>query len=205
MKRISFFISTVFLTINMMAQNKYVETYQKYVDGEWEQIAEEFTLKPTDKNNVDFILRSKEKETKKMLDEKAALVFYQDSLYVNLTGVSPSRRGWFVRGYPMDEYTILFTDFQITPPAFYGGVNGVAIPVGTNVFKNPTKLKNRTCFIVAIEEENTDVYRVTHELMEEWLIPYPAILEEYKNLKKNRKEDADIILDCLSRAGIIKK
>ena len=65
MKRISFFISTVFLTINMMAQNKYVETYQKYVDGEWEQIAEEFTLKPTDKNNVDFILRSKEKETKK--------------------------------------------------------------------------------------------------------------------------------------------
>ena len=89
-------------------------------------------------------------------------------------------------------------------PKFYAGVGGTFIPIGVNPFANPYKLENRFCFIINTNNKYTVVNMVTPEMSEEWLEPFPELLDEYRNQPEKRRGKADVLLEFFSKAGILK-
>ena len=64
-------------------------------------------------------------------------------------------------------------------------------------------LESQSCYIIS--SNSNKVERITSEYMEEFLKESPELLEHYRSVDKKRKGAADVVIEYLSKLGLLYK
>ena len=206
-KKIIFFLCSFCVSSFVCSQSRYAENLKMLVENDWKTISCDIFLTPLDKKHpTEFQLKCKDKATRKKIKNFALYLQHNDTLYINpdIACNAQINSGSFTKAYHISDSTLLFTNYLQKVPKFYAGVGSAVIPIGVNPFTNPYKLENRFCFIINTNNKYTEVDIVTPEMAEEWLSPFPELLDEYRNLPEKGRGNADILLEIFYKAGILK-
>jgi len=189
--------------VHTNAQNRYCLTYDDFVSGQWVDVSDSISLKSIHENRLAYLLKSDNKELRKMLSKSAFGLYYSDSLYVNLKELK-CFGDLFVRAWKLKDGRILFARPDIAPSGgLFVGYNGMNIPLSTNAFKSKSKMKNLVCYILAKADGTLTFERVTEETVLELLKDDNSILERYLTYEPKRRDDADVVTEVLHAAGVI--
>lgn len=189
--------------VHTNAQNRYCLTYDDFVSGQWVDVSDSISLKSIHENRLAYLLKSDNKELRKMLSKSAFGLYYSDSLYVNLKELK-CFGDLFVRAWKLKDGRILFARPDIAPSGgLFVGYNGMNIPLSTNAFKSKSKMKNLVCYILAKADGTLTFERVTEETVLELLKDDNSILERYLTYEPKRRDDADVVTEVLLAAGVI--
>ncbi len=203
--RLKLYIVLVFLLIavHINAQNRYCLSYDDFASGQWIDVSDSISLKSIRENRLAYLLKSDNKELRKMLSKSAFGLYYSDSLYVNLKELK-CFGDLFVRAWKMKDGRILFARPDIAPSGgFFIGYNGMNIPLSINAFKSKSKMKNLVCYVLAKTDGTLTLERMTEENVLDLLKENDSILERYRTFEQSRRDDADVVIEVLLAAGVI--
>lgn len=204
-------ILTIF-ALPLSAQDKYCTSYSDYLTGNWQEVAGTVTLRSERDNRLAYTLQSDDKRLRKVLRKNAFCLRHQGDLYLNLRN-SKCFDEVFVNAYELPGGQLLFArpDVTRTPGGIYVGYGDRSVPLSTRGFKSKSKLENLVCYMIqgakerGSEEtrENINFFKVTEEVMRQLLLGQETLWDEYQQLEPKRRDDADVIIDFLTRGGKI--
>ena len=204
-------ILTIF-ALPLSAQDKYCTSYSDYLTGNWQEVAGTVTLRSERDNRLAYTLQSDDKRLRKVLRKNAFCLRHQGDLYLNLRN-SKCFDEVFVNAYELPGGQLLFArpDVTRTPGGIYVGYGDRSVPLSTCGFKSKSKLENLVCYMIqgskerGSEEtrENINIFKVTEEVMRQLLLGHETLWDEYQQLEPKRRDDADVVIDFLTRAGKI--
>lgn len=189
--------------VHTNAQNRYCLTYDDFVSGQWVDVSDSISLKSIHENRLAYLLKSDNKELRKMLNKSTFALYYSDSLYVNLKELKYFG-DLFVRAWRLNDDRLLFARPDIAPSGgLFVGYNGMTIPLSTKAFKSKSKMKNLVCYILAKADGTLTFERVTEETVLDLLKGDNSIMERYLTYEPKRRDDADVVTEVLLAAGVI--
>lgn len=193
------------LTNSVNAQNKYCTSLQDFKANNWITISDNISLKSINENRLAYQLKADNKELRKTLRKSSFVLFFSDSLYLNLNHLKYFG-DCYVRTWRLGDNSLVFARPDIAPTnGVWIGVNGMAVPISANTFKSKSKMKNLVCYIYS--ESNTgdepELTRVTEDIMRELLSNRDVLLSKYESYEQKRRDDADIVVATLLEAGLI--
>ena len=204
----------------LSAQDKYCTSYGDYLTGNWHDVEGTVTLRSERDNRLAYTLQSDDKRLRKMLRKSAFCLRHQGDLYLNLRN-SKCFDEVFVNAYELAGGQLLFArpDVTRTPGGIYVGYGDRSVPLSTRGFKSKSKLENLVCYMIQEmgerrnegtgergtegTSENVNFFKVTEEVMRQLLLGQETLWEEYQQLEPKRRDDADVVIDFLQRAGKI--
>ena len=196
-------LSFLFIAVHISAQNRYCLTYDDFVSGQWVDVSDSISLKSIHENRLAYMLKSDNKELRKMLSKSAFGLYYSDSLYVNLKELKYFG-DLFVRAWRLNDDRLLFARTDIAPSGgLIVGYNGMTIPLSTKAFKSKSKMKNLVCYILAKADGTLTFERVTEETVLDLLKGDNSIMERYLTYEPKRRDDADVVTEVLLAAGVV--
>lgn len=203
--KLKLYIVSLFLlfAVHINAQNRYCLTYDDFVSGHWVDFSDSISLKSIHENRLAYLLKSDNKELRKMLNKSTFALYYSDSLYVNLKELKYFG-DLFVRAWRLNDDRLLFARPDIAPSGgLFVGYNGMTIPLSTKAFKSKSKMKNLVCYILAKADGTLTFERVTEETVLDLLKGDNSIMERYLTYEPKRRDDADVVTEVLLAAGVI--
>lgn len=203
--KLKLYIVSLFLlfAVHINAQNRYCLSFDDFISGQWVDVSDSISLKSIHENRLAYLLKSDNKELRKMLSKSAFGLYYSDSLYVNLKELRYFG-DLFVRAWKMKDGRILFARPDIAPSgSIFIGYNGMNVPLSTKAFKSKSKMKNLVCYILAKTDGTLTLERMTEENVLDLLKDNDSILERYRTFEQSRRDDADVVTEVLLAAGVI--
>jgi len=204
-------IMTIF-ALTLLAQDKYCTSFGDYLTGNWQEVTGTVSLRSEKDNRLAYTLQSDDKRLRKLLRKHAFCLRHQGELYVNLRN-SKCFDEVFVKAYELAGGKLLFArpDVTRTPGGIYVGYGDRAVPFSIRGFKSKSKLENLVCYMIqgakerGSEEtrENINFFKVTEEVMRQLLLGQEELWNEYQQLDAKRRDDADVVIDFLTRGGKI--
>ena len=199
-------ILTIF-ALPLSAQDKYCTSYGDYLMGNWQEVAGTVTLRSERDNRLAYTLQSDDKRLRKLLRKHAFCLRHQGELYVNLRN-SKCFDEVFVKAYELAGGKLLFArpDVTRTPGGVYVGYGDRAVPFSIRGFKSKSKLENLVCYMIqdmGSDSQNINFFKVTEEVMRQLLLGQEELWNEYLQLDAKRRDDADVVIDFLTRGGKI--
>ena len=192
----------------LAAQDRYCTNYGDYLAGNWQTVDGTITLRSEKDNRLAYTLQSDDKRLRKQLRRSIFCLQHHGTLYVNLRN-SRCFDEVFVQAYELSDGSLLFARPDVTRTAggIYVGYGDRSVPFSTRGFKSKSKLENLVCYMIAGEQGSDQInfFKVTEEVMRQLLLGNGDVLNDYLQLDSKRRDDADIVLDYLSRAEKIKK
>lgn len=201
--KLYFILVFLLIAVHMNAQNRYCLSYDDFVSGQWVGISDSISLKSIHENRLAYLLKSDNKELRKMLSKSTFGLYYSDSLYVNLKEMKCFGE-LFVRAWKMKDGRILFARPDIVPSGgFFIGLNGMNVPLSTKAFKSKSKMKNLVCYVIDKTDGTLTLERMTEENVLDLLKDNERILERYRTFEHGRRDDADVVTEVLLDAGVV--
>ena len=199
-------ILTIF-ALPLSAQDKYCTSYGDYLMGNWQEVAGTVTLRSERDNRLAYTLQSDDKRLRKVLRKNAFCLRHQGDLYLNLRN-SKCFDEVFVKAYELAGGKLLFArpDVTRTPGGVYVGYGDRAVPFSIRGFKSKSKLENLVCYMIqdmGSDSQNINFFKVTEEVMRQLLLGQEELWNEYLQLDAKRRDDADVVIDFLTRGGKI--
>jgi len=206
MRKFALFIIT-FFALTLSAQDKYCTSYGDYLTGNWQEVTGTVTLRSEKDNRLAYTLHSDDKRLRKLLRKNAFCLRHQGELYVNLRN-SKCFDEVFVNAYELSGGKLLFArpDVTRTPGGIYVGYGDRSVPFSTRGFKSKSKLENLVCYLIEDmggDGRNINFFKVTEEVMRQLLLGQEELWNEYQQLDSKRRDDADVVIDFLTRGGKI--
>jgi len=202
------------LALPLMAQDEYCSNYDDYVAGKWKEIAGTVTLKSARDNHLAYMLYSDDKQLQKALRKTAFCLRHEGTLYLNLRNSKYFHES-FVNAYELPGGKLLFArpDVTRTPGGLYWNCGNFSVPISVRGFRSNSKLKNLVCYIVqeagapGSDEARKSItfFKVNEEVMKKLLSGHDALWGEYMDLDFIRRDNADVVIDFLKRAGKIER
>ena len=191
------------IAVHINAQSRYCLTYDDFVSDQWADVGDSISLKSINENRLAYLLKSDNKELRKILSKSSFCLYYSDSLYVNLKELK-CFGDLFVRAWKLKDGRLLFARPDIAPSGgLFVGYNGMNIPLSLNAFKSKSKMKNLVCYILAKTDGTLTLERVTEKTVLGLLKDNNSILEHYLTFEQKRRDDADVVTEMLLAAGAI--
>lgn len=203
--KILFAYALFLISTSTFSQSKYCTTLQDYSSGNWTLLSSGFDLEPTSGNPLIRMPKSTDKAERKEVRKHALVVEYSDTLYISLKQLEAFGEG-FTRAWKMSDGCLLFARNDISPRGGIGigiGGSGVVIPFGG--LKSKKKLENLVCYIVSENARNgsPNWTKVTVRMMDDLLHDHPDVSAKYAEYESKRQDDADVVIEMLSEAGVI--
>lgn len=200
-----FVVLFLLLTGSVNAQNKYCTSLQDFKTNNWITISDSINLKSFHENRLAFQIKADNKELRNVLRKSSFVLFYSDSLYLNLNNLKCFGE-CYVRTWRLSDNSLIFARPDIAPTnGVFVGVNGMTIPVSAKAFKSKSKMKNLVCYIYSESStgDTPQLTRVTEDVMKELLCNHNEFLSKYESYEHKRRDDADVVIATLIEAGLI--
>ncbi|MCR5077797.1 MAG: hypothetical protein K6A82_07155 [Prevotella sp.] len=192
---------------------RYCESYEALRAGNWQQLHPvTVTMRSRSKKRkwrgMNFQLRSKDKNVKKLLKKKIFAVMYGDTLLLNMR---PYKSGgvpfgnFYAQAYLMNDGKLLVTYFDIDKREGLSAAHGMFGLVGGLTFLLTTSrraMQQDVCYLVRLSDKKA--FLVDDELMGSLLYHQPDLLKEFKSLKRRTRVAAETVIPFLERAGLMK-
>lgn len=201
--------------LTLSAQDKYCTSYNDYLADNWQAVNGTITLRSEKDNRLGYTVQSEDKRLRKTLRKTAFCLRHHGDLYVNLRN-SKCFDEVFVNAYELPSGQLLFArpDVTRTPGGIYVGSGNQTAPLSIRGFKSKSKLENLVCYIIQgnerkgergseRERESINFFKVTENVMKQLLLGHEDLWNEYQQLDPKRRDDADVVIDFLQRAGKI--
>ena len=188
-----------------VAQTKYSTSWQDFLDGQWKEAEGGVVLNPSSKEDaLAMEVKAEKKKTAYLLRKAACVILYEDSLYLNLRPFN-TFGDVYVRAWRIGD-KLLFARQDVAPSGFSVTFGGNVSPLSSKSFRTLSRLENLVCYIAAWDpnREELRMARVTVSVVQQLLTDHPDQLATYQKMDKKQQEQADIIIDVLKKAGIIK-
>lgn len=193
---------------NLFAQGKYTFTFSDYMDNKWSYL-DSLKIETRSLGNkfwgggADFKLLTGDGQIDKLLKKQARFVICNDTLLVNCRPLKYGKYrlgNGYAFGFRLGEEKICFVSLTVgKSEAVQGGLFGL---VGGAVVA-ADMLESQSCYIIS--SNSNKVERITSEYMEEFLKESPELLEHYRSVDKKRKGAADVVIEYLSKLGLLYK
>ncbi len=202
MRKIALLIFFTF-ALTLSAQDKYCTSYGDYLTGNWQEVVGTVSLRSEKDNRLAYTLQSDDKRLRKLLRKHAFCLRHQGELYVNLRN-SKCFDEVFVKAYELAGGKLLFArpDVTRTLGGIYVGYGDRAVPFSIRGFKSKSKLENLVCYMIqdmGSDSQNINFFKVTEEVMRQLLLGQEELWNEYQQLDAKRRDDADVVIDFLTR------
>lgn len=192
------------MSLSTMAQSRYCSTWQDYLDGQWREAEGSVELLPSSKEDRLALEVKASKKTSYTLRKRACVLICNDSLYLNLRPFN-TFGDVYVQAWPLGD-KLLFARQDVAPSRFSIANGDSGIPVSGKSFRSLSKLENLVCY-VAVWDPNRDelrMARVTAEIVDKLLTNHPDQLNQYRQMERSQREQADTVISLLHAAGVIK-
>ena len=199
-----FFILTL-VHSSAFAQTKYCITWQDYLANQWRDAESGVVLQSSSKSDaLAFEVKAPTKKTASMLRKHACVLEWQDSLYLNLRPFN-TFGDVYVRAWRIGD-KLLFARQDVAPSHFSIANGDTGIPFTKKSFGSLSKLENLVCYLAAWDpnREELRIARVTSEIVQKLLTNHPQQLADYQAKDKKRQESADVVINILQAAHIIR-
>lgn len=187
------------------AQTKYCITWQDYLANQWRDAESGVVLQSSSKSDaLAFEVKAPTKKTASMLRKHACVLEWQDSLYLNLRPFN-TFGDVYVRAWRIGD-KLLFARQDIAPSRFSIANGDSGIPFTKNSFRSLSHLENLVCYLAVWDpnREELRMARVTSEMVQQLLTNHPKQFTQYKATERKSQESADVVIDILHAAGIIR-
>lgn len=192
------------MSLSTMAQSRYCSTWQDYLDGQWREAEGPVELLPSSKEDRLALEVKASKKTSYTLRKRACVLICNDSLYLNLRPFN-TFGDVYVQAWPLGD-KLLFARQDVAPSRFSIANGDSGIPVSGKSFRSLSKLENLVCY-VAVWDPNRDelrMARVTAEIVDKLLTNHPDQLNQYRQMERSQREQADTVISLLHAAGVIR-
>ncbi|MBO7116088.1 MAG: hypothetical protein J6V87_03450 [Prevotella sp.] len=149
-------------------------------------------------------MKTENKKTRNILRKRSCVLQYQDSLYLNLRPFN-TFGDVYVRAWRIGD-KLLFARQDVAPSHFSIANGDSGIPFTRKSFSSLSRLENLVCYLAAWDpkREELRMARVTKEMVQKLLTNHPQQLADYQTTDKKRQESADVVINILQTAHIIR-
>lgn len=203
MRKLFFFF--LMIPLCCVAQTKYCASWQDFLADQWQEVKVGVELKSSSKQDrLALEVSASDKKTRSLLRKNASVVVYEDSLYLNLRPFN-TFGDVYVRAWQLGD-KVLFARQDIAPSRFSIANGDSGIPFSKKSFGSLSKLENLVCYLAAWDPQREELRmaRVTKEMVQQLLTNHPQQLAAYQSTDKKRQESADVVINILQEAGIIR-
>lgn len=154
----------------------------------------------------DFKFESNDKTLNKLLKDKAVAVMYHDTLLLNTCKLKDRGASFgkgYARAYPMTDGRLLMTYFDVMKMNRKSMTAGMFGLVGALVMSGSSSkdAKQDVCYIVTPGEKKVTI--VDDKVMKEMLADHPDLLEEYMQVDKKSRSNAEVVMPLMKKLGVI--
>lgn len=203
MRKLFFFL--MMIPLCCVAQTKYCASWQDFLADQWQEVKGGVELKSSSKQDrLALEVDASDRKTRSLLRKAASVVMYEDSLYLNLRPFN-TFGDVYVRAWKLGD-KLLFARQDIAPSRFSIANGDSGIPFSKKSFGSLSKLENLVCYLAAWDPQREELRmaRVTKEMVQQLLTNHPQQLAAYQATDKKRQESADVVINILQEAGIIR-
>lgn len=196
----------VMIPVCCLAQSRYCASWQDFLADQWREAEGRVELTPSSREDaLAMEVEAEQKKTAHILRKGAVVLQYGDSLYLNLCRFN-TFGDVYVRAWQLGSDKLLFARQDVAPSRFsvtYGGTN---TPLNRNSFRTYSNLEYLVCYLAAWDpnREELRLARVTETIVRQLLTNHPDQLARYQSLERKQREQADIVIQLLRDAGVIK-
>ena len=202
-----FLLSFIFtlLPFSAFSQTRYCVTWQDFLANQWRETESGVVLRSSSREDaLAFVVKAPTKKTATILRKRVCVLVYQDSLYLNLRPFN-TFGDVYVRAWRVGD-KLLFARQDIAPSRFSIANGDSGIPFTKNSFRSLSRLENLVCYLAVWDpnREELRMARVTSEMVQQLLTNHPQQLSQYKATDRKSQEAADVVIDILHAAGVIR-
>lgn len=205
MRKFLFSFIFALLPFSAFSQTRYCLTWQDFLANQWREVESGVVLQTSSREDaLAFVVKAPTKKTASMLRKHACVLEYQDSLYLNLRPFN-TFGDVYVRAWRIGD-KLLFARQDIAPSRFSIANGDSGIPFTKNSFRSLSHLENLVCYLAVWDpnREELRMARVTSEMVQQLLTNHPLQLADYQAKDKKRQESADVVINILQAAHIIR-
>ena len=205
MRQFLLFILFALLPLTAIAQCRYTNTWQDFLNDNWKTEEGRVGLVPSAKEDcLALDVEADKKKTAKMLRKTACVIEWGGSLYLNLRPFN-TFGDVFVQAWRIGGDKVLFARQDVAPSRFSIANGDSGIPLSRSSFRSLSKLENLVCYLAAWDPQREElrIARVTAAIVAKFLAGHPAQLSQYQQLERGQREQADIVITTLQAAGVI--
>ena len=198
------FIFTL-LPFSAFSQTRYCVTWQDFLANQWQETESGVVLQSSSKKDALALeVEAPTKKTAAILRRRACVLEYQDSLYLNLRPFN-TFGDVYVRAWRIGD-KLLFARQDIAPSRFSIANGDSGIPFTKKSFGSLSRLENLVCYLAAWDpkREELRMARVTTEIVQKLLTNHSQQLADYQSTDRKSQEAADVVINILQAAGIIR-
>lgn len=188
-----------------IAQTRYCVTWQDFLADQWRDAGGGVELLSSSKEDAFALeVKSTNKKTASILRRQSCVLECKDSLYLNLRPFN-TFGDVYVRAWRIGD-KLLFARQDIAPSRFSIANGDSGIPFSKKSFSSLSRLENLVCYLAAWDPQREELRmaRVTSEMVQKLLTNHPRQLADYQATDKKRQESADVVINILQTAHIIR-
>lgn len=205
MRKFLFSFIFALLPFSAFSQTRYCLTWQDFLANQWREVESGVVLQTSSREDaLAFVVKAPTKKTATILRKRACVLEYQDSLYLNLRPFN-TFGDVYVRAWRIGD-KLLFARQDVAPSHFSIANGDTGLPFTKKSFGSLSKLENLVCYLAAWDpnREELRMARVTSEMVQQLLTNHPLQLADYQAKDKKRQESADVVINILQAAHIIR-